>query len=173
MSILPLLLTVLVLQQPASFGKGQPCETGEECFQRGQKYCYGDGVPKDDEKAAFYYSLACDLEYGQGCYKLGTQHHHGIGLDIDRKKADKFYAKAVEIWTRECKTLPKACRSLGEMQYNGLGAKKDAKAAAASFKKACDGGDCKGCTLLGDLYQLGEGVDRDLSKARHLHQIGC
>lgn len=172
-SILGLLLVFLVLPQPAPAGKERPCEAGEECYQLGQDYSYGDGVVKDDEKAAFYYRLACDLEYARGCYKLGTHYHYGMGLDVDRKKADQFYKKAVEIWTRECKTRPKACTDLGEMQYNGLGVKKDAKAAAVSFKKACDGKDCRGCGLLGDLYELGEGVKQDLSKARHLQEIGC
>jgi len=45
--------------------------------------------------------------------------------------------------------------------------------AATLYQKACDGGNADGCSSLGNLYRLGNGVTQDAAKARGLLQKGC
>ena len=42
-----------------------------------------------------------------------------------------------------------------------------------SFKKACDGGDMRGCRSLGTMYANGNGVEKDFSKAVELYKKAC
>ena len=42
-----------------------------------------------------------------------------------------------------------------------------------SFKKACDGGDMRGCHNLGVMYEKGNGVEKDLGKAVQLFKKAC
>jgi hypothetical protein len=45
--------------------------------------------------------------------------------------------------------------------------------AAARDKKACDGGEMKGCTNLGVDYDSGEGVPMDVVRAAALYKQAC
>ena len=42
-----------------------------------------------------------------------------------------------------------------------------------SFKKACDGGNMRGCYNLGLMYEKGKGVEEDFSKAAQLFKKAC
>ena len=42
-----------------------------------------------------------------------------------------------------------------------------------SFKKACDGGNMRGCRSLGVMYDNGIGVEKDFSKAAELFKKAC
>ena len=42
-----------------------------------------------------------------------------------------------------------------------------------SFKKACDGGNMRGCFNLGIMYEEGNGVEKDFSKAAELFKKAC
>ena len=41
------------------------------------------------------------------------------------------------------------------------------------FKKACDGGEMRGCVTLGVMYADGDGVEKDLGKAAQLYKKAC
>src|SRR5579863_5083081 len=43
----------------------------------------------------------------------------------------------------------------------------------ALFQKACEGGSGDGCENLGNLYALGQGVDKNIAKAAELYTHGC
>ena len=45
--------------------------------------------------------------------------------------------------------------------------------AAELFKKACDGGEMRGCRYLGIMYANGKGVEKDLGKAAELYKKAC
>ena len=40
-------------------------------------------------------------------------------------------------------------------------------------KKACDGGNMRGCGKLGVMYEKGNGVEKDLGKAAQLYKKAC
>ena len=42
-----------------------------------------------------------------------------------------------------------------------------------SFKKACDGGNMRGCFNLGIMYEEGNGAEKDFSKAAELFKKAC
>jgi hypothetical protein len=50
---------------------------------------------------------------------------------------------------------------------------KDPADAAALNRKACDGGELRGCTRLGFLYEQGTGVVQDAARTAALHQKAC
>ena len=61
---------------------------------------------------------------------------------------------------------PKKDYEQGRAFYNN----KEYDKAAELFKKACDGGDMRGCYNLGVMYTNGNGVEKDLDKAADLYK---
>ena len=57
----------------------------------------------------------------------------------------------------------------GEAFYDN----KEYDKAAELYKKACDGGDMRGCFNLGTMYANGNGVQKDFSKAAQLFKKAC
>ena len=57
----------------------------------------------------------------------------------------------------------------GFSSYNG----KQFSQAAELFRRACDGGERKGCNSLGLMYYKGEGVAKDLNRAADLYKRAC
>ncbi|MCI6178773.1 MAG: sel1 repeat family protein, partial [Campylobacter sp.] len=57
----------------------------------------------------------------------------------------------------------------GRAFYNN----KEYDKAVELYKKACDGGDMRGCRSLGTMYANGNGVEKDFSKAVELYKKAC
>ena len=64
---------------------------------------------------------------------------------------------------------PKKAYEQGEVFYNN----KEYYKAFESFKKACDGGEVRGCFNLGFMYTNGNGAEEDFSKAAELFKKAC
>ena len=58
---------------------------------------------------------------------------------------------------------------LGKEAYN----KGDYQKAAQLYQKACDGGDALGCSILGALYENGQGVKQNFSTAKQYYGKAC
>jgi len=56
---------------------------------------------------------------------------------------------------------------------NGKGVSQDKVKAAQYYKKACDGGEARGCYNLGVMYYNGEGVSQDKVKAAQYYKKAC
>lgn len=56
----------------------------------------GDGVKRDDSKAAHYFRLACDLGAGDGCARLAHLYEAGKGVRKDREEAARLYRLACD-----------------------------------------------------------------------------
>ena len=65
------------------------------------------------------------------------------------------------------------CSYLGAMYEYGNGVEKNQQKAAQLYKKACDGGNMRGCRNLGVMYEEGDGVEKDLGKAAELFKKAC
>jgi uncharacterized protein len=63
--------------------------------------------------------------------------------------------------------------NLGLKCEKGDGMPKDEARAAALFKLACDGGEMRGCSALGEVYEDGNGVVKDEARAAALLKQAC
>jgi hypothetical protein len=63
---------------------------------------------------------------------------------------DKDYATGFQRLDASCNAgIPRACGALGNLYINGWGTTKDKDKARALWEKACDGGDGRGCDMMG------------------------
>ena len=92
---------------------------------------------------------------------------------ICEKVAERLTADEAEalVW------LAKACEAGGDSQHCMDTANRyyegDDNKAVALWRKACDGGDARGCTNLGFMYEKGQGVTQDDAQALSLYRQGC
>jgi len=82
------------------------CATGdgEACYELGRAYetrkdiwgfpIGGDGVRRDDGKAARYFFLSCEDGVRAACRDLGRLYETGKGVARDQAAAARFYRKA-------------------------------------------------------------------------------
>lgn len=66
-----------------------------------------------------------------------------------------------------------ACSAAGQRHETGDGVVRDARRAAALYRRACDLGSASGCTRLGILHNAGQGVEKDVAAAAELYEKGC
>ncbi len=77
---------------------------GEACYELGHAYetredlwgqqVRGDGVKRDDRKAARYFRMACDAGKKDACRSLGRMYEAGKGVMKDSAEAARYYHKA-------------------------------------------------------------------------------
>jgi TPR repeat protein len=142
------------------------CAKGEadDCLELAARYLRGEGgVSKDEPKAAAMFQKACDGGSSTGCEFYAKMLRDGRGVAKDEAKAMTLLGKACDGGAGG------ACTSVG------LGAMKsgDTQTAVAKFIKACEAKDGLGCASLGAMYLHGNGVDKDLEKAKPLLKKAC
>ena len=59
-----------------------------------RRYLYGDGVDKDDAKAAEWYEKAAKQGVALAQYQLGMMYQKGVGVPRDAAKAEEWLQKA-------------------------------------------------------------------------------
>ncbi len=137
--------------------------TAEACVEAGGMYLLGRGATKDEVKARGYFDRACKLGSAFGCETLGKMMRDGRGGPADN-------AGAIALLRRACDdNAAGACTSVGlDAMKHG-----DKAAAVRLLTKACDGNDKIGCTGLGALYLHGNGVRKDVKRAKELLSKAC
>ncbi len=60
-----------------------------------------------------------------------------------------------------------------EMYRKGNGVPQDDYKAVKLYRKACNGGNVRGCNNLGNMYDEGKGVPQDYDKAIKLYKKAC
>ncbi len=77
-------------------GLKQKAESGDAKSQLGlaRRYYNGDGVTKDDAKAAEWYQKAAEQGNALAQYNLGTMYQRGEGVTKDAAKAEEWLQKA-------------------------------------------------------------------------------
>ena len=139
----------------------------EDCFELGEAYRKGDGVPRDARRAAEFYERACDGGYAPGCHNLGKSYTEGEGVGQD-------WAQAAELYWRACDGgYAEGCNNLGYLYAEGVGVPLDRARAAGLYERACDGGNAEGCYNLGDYYSEGKGVVQDWVQVAELYRRAC
>lgn len=137
------------------------CELGDEdsCSHLGYIYADGDeGAKQDGKKAFYYFDKACEMKNGYSCVVLA-------GLYIDGKGVEKNINKAKELYTAQCQHKKyqdfKACARLGELNFK----EKEYKNAKEFLGLGLKGGEIWTENYLGQIYEEGLGVEKNLEKA--------
>ncbi|MGO8881815.1 MAG: tetratricopeptide repeat protein, partial [Desulfomonilaceae bacterium] len=89
-------------------------------FSLGWKYYNGQGVPKDQKKAAQWYRRAAQKGHSGAQCNLGVMYDNGTGVAKDETEAVKWFKKAAD------QGYADAQNNLGAMYQNGRGLDKDA-----------------------------------------------
>jgi len=84
-----------LLSAKASALVRSPCNGGdmEACFDLGEQYDQGQGVPTDAAHAMALYEKACDGRVAAACEKLGNYYWYGIGVPTDKQKGATLIKK--------------------------------------------------------------------------------
>ena len=138
-----------------------------DCFELGESYRSGDGVPRDAARAAEFFGQACDGGHAEACSHLGVMYSTGEGVEEDKTWAAELFGRACEGGYAD------GCNYLGGFYYRGEGVGRDLSLAAELAGRACEGGAMRGCGWLADLYYKGEGVTQDHRKAAGLYGRAC
>jgi TPR repeat protein len=136
------------------------CDAGDAagCFQAALKLASGSGAARSARQAHELFAKACSLGEQQACRRDPAE---GCSEKLVRK--DDAYANGEGCWfARACATGDAAgcakecdaghvesCYTLGQMYWDGNGVEKSLDLAAATWKRACDGGLALGCVHQG------------------------
>jgi len=96
----------------------------------GQKFHYGEGVPKDFVEAMKWYRLAAEQEYEYAQFNLGDMYYEGEGVPQDFVEAMRWYRLAAAQENAGAQYV------LGRMYYEGEGVPKDFAEAMNWFEKS-------------------------------------
>ena len=124
-------------------------------YDLGVSYRDGDGIPKDEVKAAEWFRKAADQGLVTAQFNLAVLYDHGQGVKRDDAFAVAWYRKAAD------KGLVEAQVNLANFYLRGRGVSKDPRQAVAWYRKAADQDSIFAQYNLGLLYQDGEGVKQD------------
>lgn len=122
----------------------------------GLKYSNGQGVPKNNKKAAYWFGKAAAQGEPRSQYDLGLQYYQGQGVKKNYKKAAALFEKAAEQGETHAQLM------LGTAYFNGQGVSRNYPKAAHWLAKAADGGDAQAQLILGVMYLKPLGVKRNL-----------
>ena len=114
-------------------GRSEGRHTPRAMRNLGLCYHKGDGVPKDDAKAAKYWNLAADHGFAQAHFDLAVMHYHGEGVPQDKAKAAERYKRAAV-----GDVTGRASWLLGEMHFTGDGVPMDIAAAVTWYQLAAE-----------------------------------
>jgi TPR repeat protein len=126
----------------------------------GSWYRNGNGVKKDEKRAAVLYNLAAQQGDTGAQYNLGCMYRDGQGVNKDEKHAVKLFTLAAEQGDAD------AQYNLGCMYRDGQGVDKDEKRTFELYTLAADQGLAGAQYNLGCMYHNGDGVDQSDTKAR-------
>ena len=148
---------------------------------RGHKYFHGDiDVKQDYEQAAKYFAKAASQGNAEGMYNLALLTERGLGVKKDHALAFKLLEQAASQPVNHPKLkgtpnlgVAEAEHSLGLRYYEGVVVSKNTAIAATWYQRAVDHGSAEAANNLALLYQSGDGVQRDLEKARQLLELSA
>jgi TPR repeat protein len=133
------------------------------CEELAEMYALGRGAPKDDAKAGTLFEKSCLLGNAVSCEFRGKMMRDGRGGPPDRIGAMAWLQKGCTAGAAG------ACTSLGLDAME----KGDKRAAVDLLDKACTGKDKLGCMGLAGLYLHGNGVRKDVPRAKLLLKQAC
>ena len=131
----------------------------EEQFKLGKSYYNGNGVEKDDAKAALCFRKAAERGHVDAQYVFALMCDSGLGVERDQAVATTWFLKAAEQGHAEAQF------ELGKHYYMGKGIGKDETKAALWTRKAAENGHADAQFAFATMSIVGVGVKKDESKA--------
>lgn len=157
----------------AACKKEEPCA----CGRLVDNYVKGQGVERDPKAAVERAVLGCKHGDPATCETLGDIYLNGFPVDvgIEAGKAKQYYQRAFALRKQGCDAGNLAhCAFLGRLYEGGIGVDADAEEAVTLARRACEGGEGLGCSLLGLWYRQGRpGIPKDPRRARDAYQRAC
>ncbi|RKG84954.1 SEL1-like repeat protein [Corallococcus terminator] len=130
----------------------------EACFNSAERHLKGDGVAKDEARAATLYELGCDGGDTRSCAALGVLKEEGRGVAKDAAAAAKLYAQACE------RDIGEGCGRLALLYSEGRGVPASEPEAVRFFQQGCAHDDGLSCNNLGALMLMGGfGLPQDVA----------
>jgi TPR repeat protein len=149
------------------------CDAGyaHGCSGLGDMFEYQVDFAPESAEAARHYARACDLGDDVGCAALADLYRTGRGVTADPKQAMQLYLLGCE------RGSGNGCVGAARMAERGapspIGSEELYRRGARINTAQCAKGDPYYCSLLGDAFREGKGVQQDLGRARQLYQYGC
>lgn len=111
----------------------EECERGQmdRCLHLGIRLKTGNGVTRDQGRAAELFERVCASGDPYGCWYLGGMLSRGEGVDEDDVRAAELYRRCCEA------DHPNGCVDLAFAHVHGRGVAQDLPAAVALFDRAC------------------------------------
>jgi len=134
-------------------------ELAEAQYNLGVIHEYGRGVPRDPEKAVFWYALAADQKLPEAVNNLGRMYTLGIGVDKDEAEGFQYYREAANLG------LADAAYNVGIGYLTGLGTEKNDRQAVVWFNKAAEKNYLPAQYNLAALYASGRGAQKNRKRA--------
>lgn len=124
----------------------------------------GNGVTKDEAKAAQLYRKASDLGNDQAMLNLGAMYVRGRGVTRDYAEAMALFRRAADLGNAQAMT------NIGVMYGDGQGVAKSDTESLDWLQKAARLGNSNALTYLALRYDDGKGVAQDQAKAAQLYR---
>ena len=170
-------------------------------FLLGKMYYDGDGVQKDYVQASKWFTLSAEKGYAIAQYYLGHMYLHGNGVPMDVGEAVRWFALSVDRQCNEARIAmgdvlmtkalgtedplraydlyndamrdgyPPAFYRVGMMYYNGTGTPQNMIQASKVFRKGIDMEEYGCYFMLGKMYYLGQGVQKDTIYGKRYMEI--
>lgn len=125
-------------------------------FALGLRYAEGNGVPKNDAKAASLVTKAAQQGLTVAEYRLGAIYERGVGLAKDLAQAKTWYERAAN--GGNCKAM----HNLAVLYADGAGVGQNLQEAARWFRAGAEYG------LADSQYNLGILLERGMGEAKNL-----
>ena len=151
----------------------QRCEAGDgaECRRLGARYATGRSTSQAPERAAVYYTRACDLDDPLACVLLGQSYLDGEGVKRDPFRTQSLWKKAGGLYQLLCdRGGADACGRLGGMYLFGRGMEADRRRGIDLAKKACAAGGAYGCEVVAIAHEEGFADDKEGDRLRELER---
>ena len=127
----------------------------------GKHYSKGDGVPRDDARAAGYLRQSAEQGYAFAQNDLGALYAQGLGVAQDYPEAARWFRKAA------LQGDPLAQYSLGLAYEQGRGVPKDLPEALKWYLQAADKNQLDALLALGEIHMVGgNGIKIDFPASR-------
>lgn len=136
-------------------------------IELGAAYFTGQGVNRDEKRAAYWYEKAANAGDPAAQLEIGTFYQTGVGVQRDPVQAVRWFQRSA------AGGLVSAKVNLGAAYLLGNGVRKDPVLAEQLFREAYAKKDGHAACNLGDMYYYGMAVQRDESAAEHWYEAGA